>query len=283
MINFKTQLKNKLPVLVQDKEKEKKKVLTSFYRKISKKTVITALFSIIFFNSTISIANASGIKKDNNNYNVVYENSVKENNQYKLLSKSSISTPEIRLYSSNPVINDFLTSPYSLPNMNLLPLPKAKDFKIHLNNKKQVALAKVISQKYGVSEEKALHVVKTAYNVSSKNNIDPVLLLSITAVESKFNEKARNPSGAAGLVQAMPKAHPEKIRAIKKRGGSIYDIADNLNLGAEIYSECLDKANGNRTLALQRYNGALRDKKTRYANKVYQAMTPLKNSIAYIE
>ena len=102
-------------------------------------------------------------------------------------------------------------------------------------------------------------------------------------MESRFNEKARNPSGAVGLVQAVPRAHPEKIRAIKKRGGDVYNISDNLNLGAEILSECFDRANGNQTLALQRYNGSLGDKRTRYAKKVYQAMTPLKNSIAYMD
>lgn len=277
----------KLSDLDQDKEKEKKKVFKSI---IKNKTILTIFFSIIFFNSTISTANASGIKKDNNDLiNIKYSETSQENKNSSFLLKKnivkqSVSSVEDKSYSSNPLINEYLKAPYNLPNMSLLPLPKAIDFnKSHFTNKKQIALSKVISHKYGLSEDKALHVVKTAYKVSSENNIDPVLLLSITAVESRFNEKARNPSGAVGLVQAVPRAHPEKIRAIKNRGGSVYNISDNLNLGAEILSECFDRANGNQTLALQRYNGSLGDKRTRYAKKVYQAMTPLKNSIAYMD
>lgn len=277
----------KLSDLDQDKEKEKKKVLKS---SIKSKTILTIFFSIIFFNSTISTANASGIKKDNNDLTNIKQSEISKENKNssfllkKNIVKQSTSSTENKLYSSNPLINEFLKAPYNLPNMNLLPMPKETDLKkLHLNSKKQIALSKVISEKYGLSEAKALHVVKTAYKVSSQNNIDPVLLLSITAVESRFNEKARNPSGAVGLVQAVPRAHPEKIRAIKKRGGDVYNISDNLNLGAEILSECFDRANGNQTLALQRYNGSLGDKRTRYAKKVYQAMTPLKNSIAYMD
>lgn len=154
-----------------------------------------------------------------------------------------------------------------------------KDSKIVSTTKKQVALANVISDKYNVETNKALKMVKTAYKVSEERDIDPIVLLGIAAVESRFNEKAKNKSGAVGLTQAMPSAHPEKIRQIRKQGGSMYDIHDNLDVGAQIYSEYLKKHNGNQVLALQQYNGSLKDKKRRYSKKVFQAMSPLKEAV----
>lgn len=148
-------------------------------------------------------------------------------------------------------------------------------------NQKIEKLSNYIAKGYKVSDNKALTIVTNAFHISEKKGIDPVVLLAITAVESSFNEKARNSSGAVGLVQAMPKAHPEKIRKIKSNGGSVYNIKDNLTLGAQIYKEYLISSGGNKTLALQRYNGSLGDKNRTYSKKVYAAMKPMKNIVGH--
>lgn len=133
-------------------------------------------------------------------------------------------------------------------------------------------ISNIIAEQYNVSPRKAKLVVKKAYELSKIHNVDPMTIIGITAVESEFNEKAKNPSGAVGLMQPLPRAHPDKIKELRKKGGSLYNIADNMEIGTSIYSEYLRKHNGNRTKALQQYNGALNDKKRIYAKKVYKAI-----------
>lgn len=80
-------------------------------------------------------------------------------------------------------------------------------------------------------------------------------------------------------MQALPRAHPEKIREIKLNGGSVYGIRNNLSLGAQIYKEYLDSSKGNQTIALQRYNGSLNDGNRTYSKKVMAALKPMKKVI----
>lgn len=264
---FQQKLKNKrLFVIAQNKDNKKVK-------KFNKVVIIfTSLFLMVSSHSYASMLNEKTSAP-------VFNNNIQKDPFHIRNSAQSSVFSDTKIYSKNPVINGFLNAPYTFNNEKI-PLPTAKDFKTKTVNGKQKLLAKVISDQYGISSDKALNVVKTAYQVSSQNNIDPIVLLSITAVESKFNDKARNRSGAVGLVQAMPSAHPEKIKDIKKRGNSLYDIQENLNLGAKIYSECLEKANGNQKQALQRYNGSVKDKKQLYAKKVLLAMTPFKKALS---
>lgn len=262
--------KNELFVVEQNKDNLKiKKLFNNNYKKIG-----FLVFSIILFTS--NSVYASPLLGENKQESVS-ANSIKDF-PFHIKGEAQKSVfSNTKLYSKNPVINEFLNAPYAANS--IMPLPTAKDFKIKNVTVKQKVLANVISQKYGINSDKALNVVKTAYKVSSENDVDPLMVLSIAAVESKFDDKARNRSGAVGLMQAMPSAHPEKIKAIKRRGNSLYDIQENLNMGAKIYRECLERANGNPKQALQRYNGSVKDKKQSYANKVYLAMSPLKKAI----
>lgn len=141
---------------------------------------------------------------------------------------------------------------------------------------KQAVIAEQIAKHYDVNPDTAQRMVREAYIVGGKHGLKPELLLGIAAVESGFNPKARNKSGAIGLMQALPRAHRDKISAVKKRGGSMYNIRDNLEVGAQIYSELLDRYKGNTTLALQAYNGAVKDRKKVYSKKVYKAVSNIK-------
>lgn len=143
-------------------------------------------------------------------------------------------------------------------------------------------LTDYIAEGYNIPHNKAAVIVKEAFTVSKNKGIDPLMLLAITAVESEFNDKARNRSGAVGLVQALPRAHPEKVRIIRQQGGSLYNIHNNLSLGAQIYKEYLTVAKGNPTQALQRYNGSLSDKKKVYSKKVFKKLTSMKKAVSAV-
>lgn len=189
------------------------------------------------------------------------------------------------LKEEKPTVNEVAKSVVDIPKKTIIKhvevLKKAEkvaEKKITNEVKKVIKIAKIeklsntIAEQYNVSPQKAKIVVKKAYELSKIHNVDPMTIIGITAVESEFNERAKNPSGAVGLMQPLPKAHPDKIKALRKKGGSLYNIADNMEIGTSIYSEYLHKHNGNRTKALQQYNGASKDKRHIYAKKVERAI-----------
>ncbi|EPP7233643.1 lytic transglycosylase domain-containing protein [Shigella flexneri] len=239
---------------------------------------------IEFENKPIEINSQIHLKSNNNNNIIeniataVVENNLFENKVLISSNDSSMIYPlTIENKSKAPQKQSFLLK----KDKDTSDLVKKTDVKKTLTVK-QASLAGAVTEKYNVDKKSAEKIIKEAYNVGKKRGIDPEILIGITAVESGFNPKAKNRSGAIGLTQALPRAHPEKIKRVKKSGGSMYDIHTNLDVGAEIYGELLDKYNGNTVLALQAYNGSVKDKKKRYSKKVMNAISTLKTmSLAY--
>lgn len=145
-------------------------------------------------------------------------------------------------------------------------------------NIKQNKIVDHITEKYkNLNRDTAEKIVKTAYIKADKYNIDPEILIAIAGVESNYNPKIVNRIGASGLTQVVKRYHRDKIRKVNARGGNILSIADNLDLGAEIYSDLYHKY-GNHTAALQAYNGSLNDKSRTYSKKVMRELNDIKNS-----
>lgn len=137
---------------------------------------------------------------------------------------------------------------------------------------RQRLIAEHISNKYAKLDIKTAHeIVKQAYIKAEKHNIDPEILIAIAGVESNYNPKIVNNIGASGLTQVVKRYHQDKIRKINAKGGNILTIADNLDVGAEIYS-ILYKKYGNDVMALQAYNGSQKDKTRRYSKKVMKEL-----------
>lgn len=132
----------------------------------------------------------------------------------------------------------------------------------------QKALADRISQRYQIAPQAALLLVQQSDRAARAHQIDPVLLMAVVAVESRFNPYVVSRVGAIGLTQTLPSAHPIKIQTMRDQGGSLINPKDNLHMGATILAEYLKMSHGNRVQALQRYNGALKDREARYAHKV---------------
>lgn len=132
------------------------------------------------------------------------------------------------------------------------------------------ALAEKISDRYSIIPEVARKIVSVAAHQAEKRELDVVLLAAIMATESSFNPYAYSSVGAVGLMQIYPRAHPKKIAATKSKGKFLYDIKNNINMGATVLSNYLGMSDGDRIEALQRYNGALGDPDHSYANKVME-------------
>lgn len=135
-------------------------------------------------------------------------------------------------------------------------------------------MTRYLSRAYRVSPERISRIIDGAIEAGRMTNLDPLLILSITAAESTFNPNAKNrSSGASGLMQVMPKVHAWRFR--KKEGG-IFDIDANLQVGAELLRELINKT-GSLQRGLKHYVGAgLMSHDQGYGNKITREHSRLK-------
>lgn len=147
-----------------------------------------------------------------------------------------------------------------------------------LSAKDQRAAA-FIAKRYRIAREAANIIVAEAVRAGEEHKIDPYLLLALIARESSFNPFAESSVGALGLTQNLPEAHPEKISTLSDQGGHILDVSDNIRLGAQVLREYLARFNGNETLALQQYNGALADPSRSYSKAILRLRAQMLSSI----
>jgi soluble lytic murein transglycosylase-like protein len=127
------------------------------------------------------------------------------------------------------------------------------------------ALTGILSKRYRVSQEATRGLVVTAYREASRNGLDPLLVLAVIAVESRFNPIAQSHMGAVGLMQIIPKYHTDKIDTAS--GQSVLDPVVNIQVGTRVLSEYIGRT-GNQAAGLQLYNGSLDDANAGYSDKV---------------
>ena len=127
------------------------------------------------------------------------------------------------------------------------------------------AVANAVARKYRVSHEATREHVGTAYREGKAIGVDPLLIIAVMAVESRFNPIAQSDRGAIGLMQVIPRFHTDKFNAA--RGESALDPRINIQLGARVLKEYIRRG-GTDVAGLQLYNGASSDASNVYANKV---------------
>jgi hypothetical protein len=128
------------------------------------------------------------------------------------------------------------------------------------------ALSQFVARRYLVSQDAAFDLVTLAHNAARQLQLDPLLIIAVIAVESRFNPIAESPAGAKGLMQIIPKFHGDKLEAF---GGedAVFEPSTNIHVGARILKEYLRRT-GHLGMALQMYAGALDDERDRYTRKV---------------
>jgi soluble lytic murein transglycosylase-like protein len=131
---------------------------------------------------------------------------------------------------------------------------------------RQAALADYLSDKYRARRDATERAVAEAHRTGELVDVDPLLILAVVAVESRFDPAARSGFGAKGLMQVVPKFHREKLA---EHGGepAIFDPAVNVRVGTQILKEYVRRT-GSVRAGLQRYAGWQDDPEHRYARKV---------------
>ncbi len=141
-------------------------------------------------------------------------------------------------------------------------------------------LAGYLARRYRVATDATIDLVSEAYAVGRAVGLDPLLILAVISVESRFNPIAESNMGAKGLMQVIPKFHYEKLA---EHGGAdaVLDPRTNMLVGAQILKEYIVRA-GSLEAGLQMYNGASEDPTQGYAQKVIAERQGLEQTLARI-
>ena len=144
--------------------------------------------------------------------------------------------------------------------------------------REQSALAEFISRRYRVAESASAAFVSTAYRVGQEFSIDPLLILAVMAIESRYNPVAESSMGAMGLMQIIPRYHQEKLL---EHGGehALLDPDVNIQVGAQILREYMRRF-GATEAALQKYAGAFDEPTAQYSGKVLAEKARLQRFLA---
>lgn len=135
-----------------------------------------------------------------------------------------------------------------------------------LQKREQLAVTTFIAKRYRVADDVVARFVALAHRVGVEQAVDPMLVLAVMAIESRYNPIAESVMGARGLMQIIPKYHLDKL---SDHGGpdALLDPDVNIQVGARILREYIGRFRDTE-LALQMYAGALDEPTLRYARKV---------------
>jgi len=106
-----------------------------------------------------------------------------------------------------------------------------------------------IEDTYRVSN--ASTIVDYVFKISEQKNLDPLQILAIIKVESRFNEKAKSPANAHGLMQVHYPSHRKEVAKVSE----LYDIETNIDIGTTIWSNCVSKSAKKLASAARCYTG----------------------------
>jgi soluble lytic murein transglycosylase-like protein len=141
----------------------------------------------------------------------------------------------------------------------------------------RAALAAYLADRYDRHPDATRVYVEEAHAAAKAFAVDPLLVLAVMAVESRFDPQARSGYGAKGLMQVVPRFHREKLAG---HGGeaALANPRVNALVGTQILKESLGRSGGVRA-GLQRYAG-WDDDEQRYARKVLAEKQRLQRVVA---
>jgi hypothetical protein len=128
-------------------------------------------------------------------------------------------------------------------------------------------LSQFLAKRYKVSQAFTLDLVTIAHAAGQQVGLDPLLIIAVMAVESRFNPIAESVVGAKGLMQVIPRFHAEKFRELGGEQYAVFDPETNILVGTRVLKEYLSRT-GSLNSALQMYVGAPNDEGETYTEKI---------------
>jgi soluble lytic murein transglycosylase-like protein len=139
------------------------------------------------------------------------------------------------------------------------PTPRVKPGRDALEmTRVKLALTSYLADKYKQSVEGTHRIVKAAYLEGTRQGVPPLLILAMVEKESSLRAGVVNYYGAVGLMQVVPRYHPEKLVDLKDPA-ELQVPEVNIRVGSRILAEYLRSSKGNLSAALARYSGGAHD------------------------
>ena len=138
-------------------------------------------------------------------------------------------------------------------------------------------VASTVARRFRVSLDATRVLVAAAYEAGARSGVDPLLIVAVIAVESRFNPIAQSDGGALGLMQVIPHYHADKLDAAS---ASVLDPETNIQLGARVLKEYIQRG-GTEIMGLQLYNGSTGDLDNSYANRVLAEKQRLQETLRH--
>ncbi len=131
---------------------------------------------------------------------------------------------------------------------------EARDDRILISAHEQVRVANYLARRYHVAQEPMRHLVRVAFQTGREVGLDPLLLLAVMAIESRFNPFAESGWGAQGLMQVLSRVHGDKLSYFGGSRAALEPFA-NIKVGAIVLRDCIVRS-GSLTKGLRHYVGA---------------------------
>ena len=122
------------------------------------------------------------------------------------------------------------------------------------NTRQQKWVTEWLAKRYRVATDATDMLVSAAYLTAKEIKLDPLLILSVMAIESRFNPFAESPVGAQGLMQVMSKVHRDKFEELGGMKAALNPIA-NIKVGSLILKDYVTRG-GSVEAGLKLYVGA---------------------------
>lgn len=129
------------------------------------------------------------------------------------------------------------------------------------------ALESYIARKYWVGKTVVHRLVETVLLAGKELDVNPVLILAVMSVESRFNPYAESGAGAQGLMQVMTRVHTDKFEALGQEEDAAFHPQHNVRVGVQILADCV-RRRGSVTNGLKCYVGATGPNDGGYSTKV---------------
>jgi len=167
----------------------------------------------------------------------------------KSLSPFSASGEEMQLGPNGLAFSELLELPAHLPAT-----AAADGTDADAASREQQRVAQWLAKRYRIATTASKMFVGAAYASAEAVKLDPLLVLAVMAIESRFNPFAESAVGAQGLMQVMSKVHQEKF---SDHGGvaAALNPSANIQVGVTILKDVIRRA-GSVEAGLKLYVGA---------------------------
>lgn len=132
---------------------------------------------------------------------------------------------------------------------------------------KALALREYLARKFRVARDVTGALIHVVYQEAEAKQLDPLLVLGVIAIESRYNPFAESSVGAQGLMQVMTRVHLEKFAPISSNEYIALNPIANIKVGTQILHDCI-KRRGSVEAGLSCYVGATGPNDGGYAEKV---------------